>query len=108
MKKVNCICLHSNYKKIYNITVITKTGENITLLRYDRKENPYEYKTFKELYKSVLNLLKNNGFYVGKEKMFDTYYYNIQFVNLAFSSEVEKLPYNKVEESKIENSKKSL
>ena len=105
MKKVNCICLHDNFKRIVNITVINSHGENVTLLAYNVENTdikPYEYKHFNDLYKSVLNILKNNNFYVSKCIMFSRIFYSIQFINIKNPYTVENYGYydENTEESK--------
>lgn len=72
---------------LYNLTVNHK-GENITLLYYDmvRQEKPYKYNSFNEMYKSILIILKNNGFYTGYVEEFGRRFYNIQFIELGYNT----------------------
>lgn len=64
MRKVTAICVHDNMKRIYNLSVVTSQGITVELVRYKKEDEikPYCYSDFQDLYKSVLNLLKQNNF----------------------------------------------
>lgn len=76
---------------LYNLTVNHKSI--ITpLVRYDLNDSPkpYKYTCFNDLYKAVLNILKNNGFYTGFYTQFGRKWYDIQFINLNNPVIIEK------------------
>lgn len=86
MQKVNCIVMYSynDSYKIHNITVKHK-NENITLYN-DTFTLHRLYKTrfnvFNDLYKNVLDILKVNGFYVHSWNIFNSKWYNIDFIDI--------------------------
>ena len=63
MRKVSATVIYKD-NAIYNLTVNHK-GVLIPLVAYDETsvKHPYEKRTFQTMYKSVLNILKNNNFY---------------------------------------------
>lgn len=67
---------------IYNLTVNHK-GVLIPLVAYEKR-------TFQTMYKSVLNILKNNNFYCGHYEQFGRRWYDIQFINLENPVNIEK------------------
>ena len=76
---------------IYNLTVNHK-GVLITLVAYDEinVKHPYEKRTFQTMYKSVLNILKNNNFYCDYYEQLGLRWYDIQFINLDNPVNIEK------------------
>ena len=60
MRKVSATVIYKD-NTIYNLTVNHK-GVLIPLVLYDETsvKHPYEKRTFQTMYKSVLNILKNN------------------------------------------------
>ena len=88
MKKVTCTAIYRYINKHYeliNITVKHK-HENITLYsecwdETDRK-HAYKYNLFNEMYSSVLAFLKSNNFYVHSWKMFESKWYDIDFIDI--------------------------
>ena len=94
MKKATATVIYKN-NMIYNLTVNHKNAI-IPLVRYDLNDNPkpYKYACFNDLYKAVLNLLKNNGFYTGFYTQFGRQWYDIQFINLENPVVIEKFGFN--------------
>lgn len=95
MKKVSATVIYKD-NLIYNLTVNHK-GNLITLVAYDETsvKHPYEKRTFKTMYKSILNILKNNNFYCGYYEEFGKWWYDIQFINLENPVEVNKFGIDK-------------
>lgn len=91
MKKVVATCIYSknweNCIEVYrcwNFTV-NHNGNNITLVQYtpDIGTQPYMYHSFNDLYTSLLNILKNNGYCTQVYTEFGRDFYNIQFIELG-------------------------
>lgn len=101
MKKVSATVLYKD-NIIYNMTVNHK-GALIPLVRYDETniKHPREKRTFQEMYGSVLNILKNNGFYVGYFIAFNAKFYDIQFININNPVEIETMAYKEEREHEI-------
>ena len=97
MKKVDCIVVHDGRVKLCNITVITRHGNQITLLSNPDHSLSYKYTTFKDMYDSVLCILKENDFKVERYKQIDTYLYNIQWIDCNRPWEVLRYFYNSIE-----------
>ena len=70
MRKVSATVIYKD-NTLYNLTVNHK-GVLIPLVVYDEisVKHPYEKRTFQTMYKSVLNILKNNNFYCGYYEQF--------------------------------------
>ena len=85
MRKVTAIVVYSektNYFQIYNMTVKTKDCTNIKLVSYSKDSDlPHKYALFQDMYQSILNILKNNNFYVKSWKDYGCLWYDIDFVN---------------------------
>ena len=90
MKKASATVIYKD-NMIYNLTVNHKNSI-IPLVRYNLKDSPkpYKYTCFNDLYKAVLSILKNNGFYTGFYTQFGQRWYDIQFINLDNPVEIEK------------------
>ena len=90
MKKVTATVIYKD-NMLYNLTVVHKNAI-IPLVRYslEKDTKPYKYTCFNDLYKSVLNILKNNGFYTGFYTQFGRKWYDIQFINLNNPVNIEK------------------
>lgn len=101
MRTVDCIVVHDSRIKICNVTVITREGNQITLLSNPDPVLRYEYRTFKDMYRTVLNLLKNNDFKVQRSKQIDTYLYNIQWIDCNYPWEVSRYFYNPIGEKTL-------
>lgn len=82
MRKVYATVIYKNLQ-IVNISVVTLKGSHIDLTCSNS-----QYKTFSDLYRAVLKTLKNNGFYVSYENMFDSRCYNIGFIDYNNPSKV--------------------
>ena len=95
MKKVVCTVIYrKSTNQIYNLTVNYK-GSLTPLVRYYDGENPppYKYQYFNDMYKSVLNILKNNNMYVGKYNEFNTIWYDIQWIDIDNPCTIHKYAY---------------
>lgn len=91
MKKVVATCIYSeNWEngikvcRCWNFTV-NHNGNNITLVQYvpEYGPQPYVYETFNDMYGSLLNILKNNGYCTQVYTEFGRDFYNIQFIELG-------------------------
>lgn len=94
MKKVTATVIYKD-NMLYNLTVVRKNAI-IPLVRYslEKDAKPYKYTCFNDLYKSVLNILKNNNFYCGFYNQFGRRWYDIQFINLENPVVIEKFGFN--------------
>ena len=96
MRKVNAVILW-NHKtnQIYNLTVTTRQGVDITLIRYTPADDPepYRYKTLNDLITSVLNILKNNNFYMTGYKQFGMTFFPLLFVDINYPYQFNKYGY---------------
>lgn len=84
MKKVNCTVLYQmkNCKYVLlNVTVKHKHS-NIKLFDTIRHSTIKEYNSLNEMYKSILLILKNNGFYVHSFEAFNQTWYDIDFIDI--------------------------
>lgn len=90
MRKVSATVIYKN-NTLYNLTVNCK-GVLIPLVACDETsvKNLYEKSTFQTMYKSILNILKNNNFYCGYYEQFGRRWYDIQFINLDNPVNIEK------------------
>lgn len=90
MRKVTATVIYKD-NIIYNLTVNHK-GVLTTLVAYDETsvKHPYEERKFQTMYKSVLNILKNNNFYCGYYEVFGIRWYDIQFINLENPVKIEQ------------------
>lgn len=102
MKKVVATCIYSEHWEdgprvfqCWNFTV-NHNGNNITLVEYQFGAKPYEYRKFNDLYKSLLNILKNNGYYTQVSSEFGLDFYNIQFIKLGTAT-ISKYGYTREE-----------
>ena len=94
MRKVSATVIYKD-NTIYNLTVNNK-GDLIPLIRYNEgsaKDTCYK-RTFPEMYKLVLTILKNNNFYCGYYEQFGRRWYDIQFINLDNPVNIEKFGTN--------------
>lgn len=93
MRKVVATCIYSKEGTngfgrrgfaCWNFTVNHK-GNNVTLVQYtpDIGPQPYMYLSFNDLYASLLNILKNNGYCTQVYTEFGRDFYNIQFIKLG-------------------------
>lgn len=76
MRKATSVTVVYNKYFLYSVTINYK-GD---LIPFDYSNNPKQYKSFTCLYYGVLQLLKNNDFYVKKWFNFDSWFYDIQFI----------------------------
>lgn len=92
MRKVTATAIYKE-NRLYNLSVL-HSNNLIPLVRYELTGvQPYKYPDFQALYTAVLNLLKNNGFYVDSYTEFGCRWYNIQFLNLENPVKLEKYGY---------------
>lgn len=89
MRKVKAICIYRD-NKVYNLTALLKDTE-VTLIHYDQEDEiPYQYDTFRDLYMSVLGVLKGNNMYCGHYTEFNREWYDISFIDLDNPTEISK------------------
>ncbi|HPJ12940.1 MAG TPA: hypothetical protein PLV00_06105 [Caldisericia bacterium] len=90
MRKVSVTVIYKD-NTLYNLTVNHK-GSLINLVSYDgtNEKQPYGKCTFQTMYKSILNILKNNNFYCSYYEQFGQRWYDIQFINLENPVNIEK------------------
>ena len=92
MKKCTCTVIYrynNNHYELINITVKHK-HENISL--YTTSE---QYLLFDEMYSAVLEILKANNFYVHTWEMFESTWYDIDFIDVD-NWEINRYPYGGV------------
>lgn len=101
MRKVVATCIYSKDVegfRCWNFTANTVSygGNNITLVQYTPGDSPvpYAYADFNDLYASLLNILKQNGFYTQVSSEFGRDFYNIQFIELG-TAVVSKYGYTR-------------
>ena len=85
----------STTNQLYNVTVITKDAERVTLLQYFKGSGaqPYRHRTFQDVYSTVLSLLYQNGFKVKSWQDFGKDWYNIQWIDLYSPTTVGRFSY---------------
>lgn len=83
MKKVKAICIFKRIDDKYIIVDFTvQIKRDLVCLCHNYDESiAYKYVNFKDLYASLLNLLKSNNFYVEKWNEYDTVWYDIAFID---------------------------
>lgn len=92
MKRVSVIIIHENYKTIETMTIrYNNSAQLVDLIR--ENEKPYKYEYFNDLYKSVLNILKNNNMYAKCWSGFNAKWYDIQWINTKNPTKIENLGY---------------
>ena len=82
MQKVTAICLHKGYQKIVNFTAVKANGDLVPLIHDNTDSIAYKYIHFLDMYRSLLNILKQNGFYVAHWKDFGADFYSINFIDV--------------------------
>ena len=101
MKKCTCTVIYrynNNHYELINITVKHK-HENITLYnetwdKTDRKHK-HKYDSLNAIYSDVLSFLKSNSFYVHTWEMFDSTWYDIDFIDID-NPEINRYSYGGV------------
>ena len=88
MKKVSATVIYRD-NTIYNLTVNHKG--NLTQLVTNDSANSNG--SFQDMYKRVLNTLKNNNLYCGYYDVFNRRWYDIQFINLDSPFTIDKIGY---------------
>ena len=101
MKKCNCIVIYRYVEKHYEILKIMVKHKHENIILYseawdetDRKHK-YEYISFNAMYSDVLSFLKSNNFYVHTWKMFESTWYDIDFIDVD-NWEINRYPYGGV------------
>ena len=79
MKKCNCIVVYRHIKKRYEILNITVKHKNENIPLYAANE---QYRFFDEMYSAVLEILKANNFYVHNWEMFESTWYDVDFIDV--------------------------
>lgn len=94
MKKASATVIYNGKSnQLYNLT-INHAGNMITLVTYENeKAKPYVYSSFQDLYKSVLQIAKNNGFYFGKYNQFNADFYDVAWIDCNNPYAVNKYGY---------------
>ena len=82
MQKVTAICLHKSYQKIVNFTVVKRNGDLVPLITDNPANLMYKYLHFSDMYKDLLSILRQNGFYVAHWKDFGSEFYSINFIDV--------------------------
>ena len=86
-------------RRIYSITVHTKRGNFVPLLKYDFSDPlPYNYATFEECYRAVLNVLKQNHFRTNSYEEFGAKWYDIAWYDVYNPMNIEKFGLTESEE----------
>lgn len=93
MQKVTAICLHKGYQKIVNFTVVKSNGDLVPLIYGNHENLAYNYIHFIDLYRDLLSILKQNGFYVAHWKDFNTDFYSINFIDVENPNMPKIFPY---------------
>lgn len=95
MKKASCTIIWDSRTKQLYYMAINHNNTIIPLVRYnqDMLEKPYCYNTIQELYKSILNIVKQNGYYLSKYKEFGAAWYDIQWIDRKNPCKIEKYGY---------------
>lgn len=93
MQKVTAICLHENYRKVKDFTVVKANGDFVQLIHYDEIDMAYKYERFTDLYRDLLSISKQNGFYVKHWTDFGTDWYSIGFINIANPNNPAVFPF---------------
>ena len=85
MRKAKTTIVTYKDNTIWSLDVITCKGNKITLMSYDEIDikHPYKDRTFAVMQQSVINICKNNGFYIPHKidfgcKVYDIMYFDIE------------------------------
>ena len=98
MKKCNCTVIYRYIYKHYELINITVKHKHDNILLYSEKwdktdrKHCYKYLLFNDLYSDVLSFLKNNNFYVHTWRMFESTWYDIDFIDIE-TCEINKYSY---------------
>lgn len=93
MQKVTAICLHKGYQKIVNFSVVKSNGDLVQLISDNPENLAHKYTHFLDMYKDLLSILKQNGFYVAHWKDFGTDFYSINFIDVDNANMPKIFPY---------------
>ena len=90
MKTVSATCVYHG-TTIYNLTVNYK-GELITLKRNEISDSCVKtYDSFRDMYCAILTILKSNNFKVKYIQVFNSTWYDIQFIDALNPTLIETL-----------------
>lgn len=84
MKKCTCTVIYRYVNKHYEPIKIIVKHKHENILLYDERDHTdkkHKFKYFQELYACVLAILKSNNFYVHKWEMFESKWYDIDFID---------------------------
>ena len=95
MKKASGTVLYKRSTNQIQYLAINHKNNLIPMINYSvEKVQPYKYKTFNDMYKTVLNFAKNNGFYYASYKEFNRIFYDIQWIDTENPCKIEKFGFN--------------
>lgn len=96
MKQVVATCIYKD-NMIFQLVVQYKE-RSVTLVSYDEESRlkPYRYEYFDNMYKDVLSILRQNGYYTKSFSAFNRVFYNINFIDLDRPTKISRygLPEN--------------
>jgi len=99
MKKASAtVIFDSKTNQIYNLTIKHKLAY-INFIHYDMQAQPkpYKYPSFHELYQTVLNQAKVNGFYYDSYTAFNAIWYDIAWIDINNPTLINKYGFKKGE-----------
>ena len=92
MKKCTCTVIYRYVKKHYEISNITIKHKNENIPLYTTSG---QYRFFDEMYSAVLEILKANNFYVHTWEMFESTWYDVDFIDID-NPEIKRYSYGGV------------
>ena len=95
MRKASAtIVYNGNTNQIYNMT-IHNNGNHLTLVQYFQEDTaqPYKYQSLNDMYKSILNLAKQNNFYFSSFDQFGRRRYDVSWIDIYNPCLIEKFGY---------------
>ena len=92
MKKCTCTVIYRYVENRYELINITAKHKHENICLYGNRNYRYRHVYFNEMYESVLEILKNNNFYVHTWKMFESTWYDIDFIDV-YNWEINRYPY---------------
>lgn len=97
MKTVSAVCVYDNNNTVYNLSFIHKT--NIIPMIYGNakhendKKTFHKFKSFHEIYQTILQIAKNNDCKIPAYFEFDCLWYDIKFINIDNPGMIDKYGY---------------
>ena len=95
MKKCTCTVIYRYIENRYELINITVKHKHENILLYGYQDFRYRHVYFNKMYESVLEILKNNNFYVHNWKMFESTWYDIDFIDID-NPEINRYSYGGV------------